>query len=99
MACFDLHYSVTTRVGQHLKDEKKDNLPLIALTDLRPEEELNTARRASQTVRRDEDEEEEEEEGEEGGREEGEEEDGHEGGSEGEKERPCPLVPSVHYSL
>ena len=41
VACLDLHYSVTTRVGKQLKDEKKDNFAPIVLSDLSPEDELN----------------------------------------------------------
>ena len=41
VACLDLHYSVTTRVGKQLKDEKKENFAPIVLNDLSPEDELN----------------------------------------------------------
>ena len=41
VACLDLHYSVTTRVGKQLKDEKKENFAPIVLDDLSPENELN----------------------------------------------------------
>ena len=41
VACLDLHYSVTTRVGKQLKDEKKENFAPIVLSDLSPEDELN----------------------------------------------------------
>ena len=41
VACLDLHYSVSIRVGKQLKDEKKENFTPIVLSDLRPEDELN----------------------------------------------------------
>ena len=41
VACLDLHYYVSVDIGRQVKDEKKDTLSPLTLSDLRPEDELN----------------------------------------------------------